>query len=126
MLKETHTDMQATIEGIVTNGVRWYDCEYVDRGSKVPENDLSLQIHLGLLKRETAGLTRTETSVLNGLEFMQDETFALGIGEFLQFGGLEDVEAALNIFVERNREKFRRLHPDVLSCVPIYPSARTA
>ncbi len=126
MLTETHTDIQATIEGKVTNGICWYDCEYVDRGSKVPENDLSLQIRLGILKRETVGLTRTEDSILKGLRFMQEETFDSGIGEFLQFGGLENVEAALNTFVERNREKFGRLYPDALSCIPIYPSARIA
>lgn len=124
-LRETHTEMQAVIEGRVTNGVRWYDCEYVDRGSKIPENDLSLQIHLGILKRETVGLTRTEDSILHGLKFMQEETSNLGIGEFLQFDGPENVEAALNTFVERNREKFRRLYPDLLSITPIY-SAKTA
>lgn len=102
--KETHTDIQTTIEGRVTNGISFHNCEYETRESKDPENDLSLQIHLGLLKSRTVGLDGEEKSILDGLRFMSREIFSTGAGEFLQFDGHEGVEVALERFINSRPE----------------------
>lgn len=98
--KETHTDIQCTIEAKVTNGVLFHDCEYVTRWPEDPENGLSLQIHLGLLKRRTVGLDGEEKLILDGLERMGREISYTGVGGSLEFAGVEAIEAALEKFVD--------------------------
>lgn len=106
-----HSPIQVRIEETVTNRVLFHDCGYVNRDPKGIEDELSLQIHLGTLKRGAVGLDSEEELILWGLKCIRSEISDTWIKRlmtgFRGFRRLKDVEGALEDFVASNQTDWR-------------------